>query len=121
MQSWGYLLEKHKESYIRFAPEVLLLKEKECGNILLDNWKIENSIAELSIRAEKQRTIKERLETAIANVPEVSSSHNPADIEHELLLRGELERDITKFQLYAHPTVGGLLNRLESSSIVTLH
>jgi len=44
MKTWGNLLEKHHESYLRYLPEVLLLKEKECGNVLLSNWLLENEI-----------------------------------------------------------------------------
>jgi hypothetical protein len=45
LRSWSNMLEKHRESYLRYLPEVLLLKEKECGSLLLSNWHMENEIA----------------------------------------------------------------------------
>jgi glycosyltransferase involved in cell wall biosynthesis len=41
---WLTLLRKHRESYERFLPDVLLLKEDECGRLLLDNWVLQREI-----------------------------------------------------------------------------
>jgi glycosyltransferase involved in cell wall biosynthesis len=41
---WGNLLEKHRATYERYLPEVLALKEAECGRLLLGNWHVEHEI-----------------------------------------------------------------------------
>jgi glycosyltransferase involved in cell wall biosynthesis len=45
MRIWRGLLDKHRASYERFLPEVLLLKEDDCGRLLLDNARIEHELA----------------------------------------------------------------------------
>lgn len=44
LRSWDNLLKKHCNSYLCHLPEVLLLKEKDCGNVLRTNWLLENEI-----------------------------------------------------------------------------
>jgi glycosyltransferase involved in cell wall biosynthesis/MoaA/NifB/PqqE/SkfB family radical SAM enzyme len=41
---WENMLEKHRASYERYLPEVLALKEAECGRLLLGNWHAEHEI-----------------------------------------------------------------------------
>jgi glycosyltransferase involved in cell wall biosynthesis len=41
---WQTLLEKHRASYVRFLPDVLLLKEEACGRLLLDNRNLERDL-----------------------------------------------------------------------------
>lgn len=61
MRLWGNMLEKHRDSYLRYLPEVLLLKEIECGNKLLSNWRLEDEI-ERRLRPEVADLRKEREE-----------------------------------------------------------
>ena len=59
---WGNLLEKHRASYERYLPEVLALKEAECGRLLLGNWHTENEIeTQLRPRIAERRGELERL------------------------------------------------------------
>jgi glycosyltransferase involved in cell wall biosynthesis len=44
LRSWHYLLAKHCDSYQRYAKEVLLLLEDQCGGVLLDNWEAQRQI-----------------------------------------------------------------------------
>jgi glycosyltransferase involved in cell wall biosynthesis len=44
MRIWRNLLDKHRASYERFLPDVLLLMEDECGRLLLENWRLEHEI-----------------------------------------------------------------------------
>ena len=44
MRHWSALLEKHRESYRRHATDVLLLKERDCGRVLRENWLLERAI-----------------------------------------------------------------------------
>lgn len=41
---WQTLLEKHVHSYRRFAAEVFLWHEQECGRLLRDNWDLQYDI-----------------------------------------------------------------------------
>jgi glycosyltransferase involved in cell wall biosynthesis len=44
LRLFGNLLEKHRQSYLRWLPEVLLLKEEECGRLLRDNFELEREL-----------------------------------------------------------------------------
>jgi len=64
---WRNLLAKHRASYLAHASEVFLRKERQCGEILRDNWLLEYAIeAELRPQFEARQAELARLQAALA-------------------------------------------------------
>jgi chromosome segregation ATPase len=73
LRLWENLLEKHRASYERWLPEVLALKEAQCGRLLLGNWKAEHEIeTQLRPRITERQAELARLTKALDQAREVS-------------------------------------------------
>jgi glycosyltransferase involved in cell wall biosynthesis len=62
---WRNLLDKHRASYERFLPDVLLLMEDECGRLLLENWRLEREIEADVATLAARRAERDRLRAAV--------------------------------------------------------
>lgn len=71
LRLWQNILEKHRASYERYLPEVLALKETQCGRLLLDNWNLEHDIdARLRPAIDRSRGELERLTSDVKSAQE---------------------------------------------------
>jgi len=98
LRLWENLLEKHRASYERHLPEVLALKEAECGRLLLGNWHVEHEIeTQLLPQIAGRRAELARLNVELESAREESmaSDHRVRELEQAL----EQARDeIDKFR-----------------------
>jgi glycosyltransferase involved in cell wall biosynthesis len=78
LRVWQSLLSKHRESYRRFASDVLLLKEDDCGRLLFDNWILEHDL-------------ETRLKPLITVPQETIALEAAAHDEHVMTLRQALD------------------------------
>ena len=84
---WGNLLEKHHASYLHYLPDVLALKEAECGRVLLSNWHVEHEIeTRLRPQIAERRTELAPLTCELNRAREVSmaSDHRGRELEQAL-------------------------------------
>ena len=77
---WRNLLDKHRASYERFLPDVLLLMEDECGRLLLENWRLEREIESDLATLAARRAERDRLRAA---APAIAAEPD-ADLRRDL-------------------------------------
>jgi len=75
---WQSLLDKHRDAYLRFLSEVLLLMESDCGQLLLDNWTLQYEITtQLEALVAERTADRDRLLAELDRAPS-SSATQPA-------------------------------------------
>lgn len=97
-RSWQYFLEKHRDAYLRFAPEVLQLKENECCGILMENWKLEGEIETLAARIAERRAMRDRLQAAVDRLPDVARFSQSLEHESDQVVPQDLQRAYAEIQ-----------------------
>ena len=71
---WQSLLEKHRNAYERFLPEVLLFKEDGCGRLLLDDWLLQHEITtQLEPLVAERTAERARLQAELDRLPDAGA------------------------------------------------
>lgn len=95
LRLWDNLLQKHRASYLHHLTDVLLLKEAQCGRMLLEHWNLEHDLeARIRPRIEERRSELLRLdwERQQAQEESMATDQRVRELEHALeQARAEIE------------------------------
>lgn len=79
---WRRLVTKHQQAYARYAPEVLLDKEEECGRLLRQNRDLER---DLETRLQPTLAARRAELTRLAETPTIADARETPDSHRDAL------------------------------------